>query len=238
MDILSLTNLNLNPKIQLETVLRNGPWFGDYRYSISFVVQEASGLRQMNHTKIDQYVYNVRQWDLTQFRPPFRRGPGNRMSDDCAATLHLMCDFFLAQTARKKIVIAGSMIYVYTNDVALIESICDLPWVVPSTTRVSTITLAGTAGAVTLKSPDHAWRTYFKTMYFTHAVGAAIRDFLQAQEGIRLSPALTKYWSRQKPPMFSLNYFFVDHDSASTMSMLGLIAPGLVRKTVPIVADK
>ena len=28
------------------------------------------------------------------------------------------------------------------------------------------------------------------------------------------------------------------HDSASTMSMLGLIAPGLVRKTVPIVADK
>jgi hypothetical protein len=234
MDILSLTNLNLNPKIQLETVLRSGPWFGDYRYSISFVVQEASGLRQMNHTKIDQFVYNVRKWDSNQFK----RRPGNRMSDDCAATLHLMCAFFLAQTARKKIVIAGSMIYVYTNDVTLIESICDLPWVVPSTTRVSTITLAGTAGAVTLKSPDHAWRTYFKNRYFTHAVGAAMRDFLQAQEGIRLSPALTKYWDQQKSPMFSLSYFFVDHDSPSTMSMLGLIAPGLVRKTVPIVADK
>jgi hypothetical protein len=234
MDILSLTNLNLNPKIQLETVQRSGPWFGDYRYSISFVVQEASGLRQMNHTKIDQFVYNVRKWDSNQFK----RRPGNRMSDDCAATLHQMCAFFLAQTARKKIVIAGSMIYVYTNDVTLIESICDLPWVVPSTTRVSTITLAGTAGAVTLKSPDHAWRTYFKNRYFTHAVGAAMRDFLQAQEGIRLSPALTDYWDRQKSPMFSLSYFFVDHDSPSTMSMLGLIAPGLVRKTVPIIADK
>ena len=233
MDILSLTNLNLNPKIQLETVLRSGPWFGDYRYSISFVVQEASGLRQLDHAKIDQFVYNVRKWENTQLRYK-----GTRMSDDCAATLHLMCAFFLAQTARKKIVIAGSMIYVYTNDVALIKDICNLPWVVPSTTRVSTITLAGTAGAVTLKSPDHAWRTYFKNMYFTHAVGAAIRDFLQAQEGIRLSPALTKYWDRQKPPMFSLSYFFVDHDSPSTMSMLGLIAPGLVRKTVPIIADK
>ena len=233
MDILSLTNLNLNPKIQLETVLRSGPWFGDYKYSISFVVQEASGLRQLDHAKIDQFVYNVRKWENTQLRYK-----GTRMSDDCAATLHLMCAFFLAQTARKKIVIAGSMIYVYTNDVTLIKDICNLPWVVPSTTRVSTITLAGTAGAITLKSPDHAWRTYFKNMYFPHAVGAAIRDFLQAQEGIRLSPALKKYWDRQKPPMFSLNYFFVDHDSASTMSMLGLIAPGLVRKTVPIVADK
>jgi hypothetical protein len=63
-----------------------------------------------------------------------------------------------------------------------------------------------------------------------------IKNFLKAQEEIGLSPSL-KHWLTDRWK-FILDYYFIDHNKHSTINMLRLIDPRLIRKTVPIVADK
>jgi hypothetical protein len=49
-----------------------------------------------------------------------------------------------------------------------------------------------------------------------------------------VSPALTEWIA--EPFNRTQDYFFVDYNSESWLTMLGLIRPGLIRKTVQIVA--
>jgi hypothetical protein len=57
-----------------------------------------------------------------------------------------------------------------------------------------------------------------------------------AQEQIRLSPSL-RYWC-ENDGQWLYTYYFLDHASASTVDMLQIIAPNIIRCTLPIVTDK
>jgi hypothetical protein len=61
--------------------------------------------------------------------------------------------------------------------------------------------------------------------------------FLQNhQNTVRLSPALTQWL----PLSFNRtqDYFFVDYDSPLWLTMLALVHPGLIRKTMQIIQAK
>jgi hypothetical protein len=65
----------------------------------------------------------------------------------------------------------------------------------------------------------------------------ALKNFLKnQQESARLSPALA-HWIT-----ISFNrtqdYFFIDHSEMSWLTMLGLVRPGLIRKTMQIIPAK
>jgi hypothetical protein len=53
---------------------------------------------------------------------------------------------------------------------------------------------------------------------------------------VRLSPAL-KSWISQSFNR-TQDYFFVDHDSLTWLTMLSLVQPGIVRKTMHIIPAK
>jgi hypothetical protein len=61
-----------------------------------------------------------------------------------------------------------------------------------------------------------------------------ILTFLQGQADVRISPALTEWIAT--PFNRTQDYFFVDYNAESWLTMLALIRPGLIRKTVQIVA--
>ena len=59
-----------------------------------------------------------------------------------------------------------------------------------------------------------------------------INNFLQTQD-VRISPALQEWIDT--PFNRTQDYYFIDYNSELWLTMLGLIRPGLIRKTLAII---
>jgi hypothetical protein len=90
---------------------------------------------------------------------------------------------------------------------------------------------------ILLKNPQHQFRSYFKITKITSDQKDMLINFLNNQRaGIRVSPAL-ETWITGKFHR-TQDYFFVDHNEMSWLTMLSLVHPGIIRKTLQIVTDK
>jgi hypothetical protein len=89
---------------------------------------------------------------------------------------------------------------------------------------------------IRLRNPQHQHRGYFKRLKLTlDQKNHLINFFINQEEHIRLSPALVTWVDQQF--LRTQDYFFIDYDEESWLLMLGLIHPGLIRKTVDLIAD-
>jgi hypothetical protein len=61
-------------------------------------------------------------------------------------------------------------------------------------------------------------------------------NFLANQPMVRLSPALTQ-WIDLKFTR-TQDYFFIDYNTTAWLTMLSLVTPGLIRKTLQIIPAK
>jgi hypothetical protein len=90
---------------------------------------------------------------------------------------------------------------------------------------------------IQLKNPKHNFRSYFKITKLTDVHKDHLMDFLHNQKDyVRVSPALQQ-WIDQ-PFNRTQDYFFIDHDGMSWLTMLSLVRPGLIRKTMQIIPTK
>jgi hypothetical protein len=157
-----------------------------------------------------------------------------RITDEDVQALHSMCDFLLADTTPRKIMISDNHLYVYANDPAIYQNIVDTGLALFK--ELSEIQLTGSPNTVSLRRSDHVMRTYLRSRKLDAATAQSVKRWLSAQESLRLSPSLT-YWC-ENDGRWLYTYYFLDHDSASIVDMLQIIAPGIVRCTMPIVTDK
>jgi len=79
-------------------------------------------------------------------------------------------------------------------------------------------------------------RSYLRGRKLDASTATSVRKWLLAQESVKVSPSL-RYWCENKGTWL-YTYYFLDHNSVSTADMLHLIAPGIIRCTLPIVTDK
>ena len=89
---------------------------------------------------------------------------------------------------------------------------------------------------IKLKNPKHQFRSYFKITKLTDVQKTHLTGFLLNQKTVRLSPALDEWivgaFNRTQ------DYFFIDHNEMSWLTMLSLVRPGLIRKTQQIIPAK
>jgi len=237
MDTSSL--IELDTVVTVQQVCRTDLWFQRYDHCVRFKINEAGSLRGFNHTQIDKTVSMRREWGRV------RHGGRNHgswrdqwqpliITDQDVDNLHQLCDFFQTNQQDRKILISGDTMYVYTTDTSLIHDICNLKII--KNISETQVLLHGTPGTVRLKNPKYQYRSYMRSIALKEPVADNIKNFLKVQEEIGLSPSL-KHWLTDRWK-FILDYYFIDHNEHSTINMLRLIDPRLIRKTVPIVADK
>ena len=89
---------------------------------------------------------------------------------------------------------------------------------------------------IRLKDPRHQWRSYFKIGKLTAEQKTQLVNFLANQHTVRLSPALTQ-WVDLKFTR-TQDYFFIDYNEPVWLTMLSLVSPGLIRKTLQIIPAK
>lgn len=226
----------------MKTHRRNTFWFGKYDWCVRFHLPEAFVLRKLDHEYIDHVIKRRRDWAIRiANRSP---QPGSWMhswskveiTDEQVENLHRFCDFLLGDNRARKMTITGDWIYLYTTDRALVNDILKLDYL-DGPKGVHQALQVGTPNTVRLREAHNQFRTYFRHVSIDSQQKTALLKFLQAQENLRIGPALLAALIDVKTKRL-FDYYFVDHDESGVVTMLNLIVPGTVRRTVPIVADK
>jgi len=207
-------------------VPRSTLYFHKWQYVILFLLPEASFLRELEHEKIDQTITYRNEWIS-------RRGGARHISPTVQQILHDACDYLLTRANPFKKVVCGNGIWLYTNNPEDFEDIAIIPTGEILYINQAEVTL--TPDAVTLKHPRHEFRTYFRDRWLSNDDLSILRRYFDTRRDIfRLGPGFTNLVKGRR--MWLMSNYFVDHNEPRADFLINMAVPGIVRKTLPIIA--
>jgi hypothetical protein len=232
--------LYLNQKFK--SILKDRLYYDQFSYCIGFHLREVNCLRRLDHNSIDQMINRRRIWRetaQTRWISSSRAHAGllsrnwEEITDQTIAHLHELANILITTKKEFKLVLSSNQGYVYTNDRKLISKIDQF---VPLTYKTYTqAKIDRPKNTIRVKNSQHRYRSYFKTLKLSSDKKTILVNFLQNQQiNARCSPSLSE-WSKGSFNR-TQDYFFVDYSTESWLTMLSLVHPGLIRKTVQIVS--
>lgn len=230
------------PKIH--PVKKDRLFYNQFEYCISFYLDEVNCLRELDHTSIDSMIERRQQWREIAQQRWINAGRshstiiGRRwrpITPDTVKNLHELATVLLSTVSKYKLVVSMDQGYVYSNDMTLLQTLNQMT--VLGYKSVSQAVVVRPKDTIQLKKSNHKFRTYFGMQKLSTDQKQVLEDFLLTQQQfVRLSPALQR-WIDQ-PFNRTQDYFFVDHDSETWLTMLNLVQPGIIRKTMHIITTK
>ena len=230
--------------LKFNSIAKDRLFYDHWRYCISFHLDEVSCLKELNHDYINSIIERRKEWrEMSRLRLGRQSGKtgiatimGKRWRDITETTelnLHQLADELIHSKALFKLVTSVDQGWVYTNDLALIETLNEdheLKY-----KQLSEAVIDRPKNSIKLKESKYTHRSYFRVAKLTAKEKDNIINFFVNQlDYIRVSPALTD-WTDSALTR-TQDYFFVDHTGDDWLLMLALIKPGLIRKTVDIIS--
>ena len=159
----------------------------------------------------------------------------NEITEEVEQNLYDFADILRNSGVDLKLVISSNCGWVYTNSLELINQL--QPMRMLTGKKYSEAVIDRPKNTIQLKNPRHQFRSYFKITKITNQQKDMLINFLNNQQSsIRISPALgewiTSAFHRTQ------DYFFIDHNEMSWLTMLSLVHPGIIRKTQQIIQAK
>jgi hypothetical protein len=221
-------------------VVKDLLFYSQFEYCIRFHLQEVNCLRTLDHEQIDRMIERRIAWrrvDQTLTHSKFNApvtilsNQLNKITETTVENLHTLAEALLTTPAAFKLVVSAFTSYVYTNDLTLINTVSKLPGV--ANIEYSQAVVNRPKNTIQLQNPKYQWRSYFKIGKLTAEQKTQLVNFLANQPDIRISPALKK-WINLKFTR-TQDYFFIDYNEPAWLTMLSLVTPGLIRKTLQII---
>ena len=220
-------------------VVKDRLFYDRYEYCIRFHLEEVNCLRTLDHAHIDRMIERRIAWrriDQTLSRPQITQlsNQSNKITEATVENLHTLANVLLTTPATFKLVVSVFTGYVYTNDLTLIDQLAKLPGMLNIEYNQAVVGRA--KNTVALKNPQHQWRSYFKINKLSTEQKTHLKNFLANQPAVRTSPALQQWMDAKL--IRTQDYFFIDYNETAWLTMLSLVQPGLIRKTLQIVPAK
>lgn len=232
----------INQTLKFKPVAKDRLFYDRYQYSVSFRLDEVSCLRELDHNYINTMINRrIHYREISQQRWVNNNQSvgtivSRRWKDITESTikhLHELADTLLESNIDFKLVTSVETAWVYTNNQSLLAQIDNLNFLKWKTYTEAIVDRP--KNTIKLKHPKHNHRSYFKTTKLTAMEKDQLINFFKNQQGhLRCSTSLT-VWLNQ-PYLRTQDYFFIDYDKESWLVMLALIHPGLIRKTVDLIA--
>ena len=235
-----MATLYLN-NLPIKICLTNALFYGQYQYSASIDLAESWVFRySIEHEHIDTKLNKQQAWrETVKDRWPLNSfvRQHDPITAEIRQQLHQVADFIRSAQQNFKLVVNNHAVRFYTNDPALLQAIDQLPGLAKK--HYSLAQVNRPANSILLHNPQHQYRSYLRESRITEEEKAQIRNFLTGRADIRIGPGLAR-WLEFKNTSFvsryTRNYFFVDYDHPNWPTMFALVRPGLIRKTVNILA--
>jgi len=140
----------------------------------------------------------------------------------------------LRQGAGIRFVVTKNHGYLYSNDVASLRTIAKKHYMLSTNLREAVIDRP--RNTVRLKKRKHLLRSYFNNTRLTEENKARLINFFNNHVNeVRPSPSLAAYMSPGSRWHWISDHLFFDHNDTKLLLMLGLVCPGLVKKTLDII---
>ena len=223
-------------KVQLDN--RSSLYYAQYEWCITINISEASCLRYLQPGRFEAAIRNAKHWAEND------KWTDRAWSITKETALCETREILLAETAPFRTVVSFNTVSVYTNHRGLSDRLVMLGNDGVRVRLVRQAVISRLANVVQLRESKYAYRTYFKERKYTREQRLMLANFLNARKDT-LHPcgALMSWLTGQFPGyVLNLNYsrshYFVDHDHSNEGTMLSLVMPGIVRKTMPIETTK
>lgn len=220
-------------------------YFDKYQYCLSFRLTRATVLRRLGKDE----VHDIRTYITERFIAQTRWGNlGSRYPhrDDVSEELYrhrtlndliAVAQALLPHLETMRLMVCGHYMYLYSNNLAALQALAEIPQFTVGT-QLRQIEVNRPINTVMLRNSLYLKRSYFRERWIDAKSKEAVKNFLTRQDDIRLSPALKSCLDGNnvsyRGETLMQRYFFFDHNSDSTSVMLELIAPGTIRRTVPV----
>lgn len=227
--------------LSVSTVIepRRNLYWNKYKYCIQFKQQKASCLRDINNldASIETHKYWERQRQINSSYSRHTDSFTTAFTTTVVNNLHLTADCIKQFSSDVKVVCSSwDTVHVYTNSETAIEAVELLSHVAVYSKKKADISIP--TNTILLKDPKYKFRTYFKNRKLGKEGIKQLKSWLLSQgKEVELAPSL-KYWVKTgggrwaRDSDWTEDYWFVNHNIKSYESMIGMIAPGLVRKTM------
>ncbi len=235
-----------NSTLKFKSVVKDRLFYNRFEYAIGFTLDEVSCLRELNHEEIDRTIERRQEWRSIAMQRWHKTGQilgkqanilGRRrkeITNDTVKNLHTLADVLLTTCIDIKVVVSANQGHVYTNDLSFIEQLDQLDFLTQK--YYSRALINRPQNTIQLKNPKHQFRSYFKITKLTLDQKAQLTGFLLNQKTVRMSPALDEWIVG--PFNRTQDYFFIDHNEMTWLTMLALVRPGIIRKTQQIIQAK
>lgn len=229
---------------KFKSINKDRLFYDRFRYCVSFYLDEVNCLRVLDHAHIDDMLQRRQQWrEIAQQRwstgkkmhGVIMRRRYNSITENTVNDLHVLAEVLLTTSHEFKLVVSVNQGYVYTDSLLLVDQLCDMEQL--SHVTLSQAHVTRPKNTVVCKRSAFAFRSYLKNIKLSAEQKHQLTDFLAGQKDhVRLSPGLLR-WVDQ-PFTRTQDYFFVDHSTETWLTMLNLVQPGLIRKTMHIITAK
>lgn len=229
--------------LEFKSVTKDRLFYSRFQYCLGFNLDEATCLRELDHAMIDDLIQRRKQWqEVAQQR--WINGRQNTtilsrrwkaITEKTVTDLHTVADVLLTSTAEFKLVVSVHQGYVYTNDLTLLTKLDGMSELTFKTRTQAQVDRP--QNTIRLKKSNYNFRSYFRARHLSAQEKQQLVGFLKTQQDfVRTSPAMIQ-WT--KDPFNRLqDYYFVDHDSSQWLTLISLVYPGMIRKTMQILTDK
>jgi hypothetical protein len=218
-------------------------FYNQFNYCLGFKLNEVNCLRELDHERIDWSIDRRKTWrEITRQRinqnsyvSTLLMRRVNEITEDTVKNLHTVADILLTSDVKYKLVVTVNHAHVYTNNLELLEILDKLT--ILSEKTYTQAHVSRPKDTVQLKNSCHTQRSYFKSMQLSIQQKENLENFLYNQRDyIRASPGL-KRWT-DLPFVRVQDYYFIDHSGTQWITMLNLVVPGLIRKSMQIITAK
>jgi len=224
-------------KVQLDN--RSSLYYAQYEWCITINISEANCLRYLDSKNFEQALRNAKHWsEQNRFGENFRAwGPTKETA------LRETRDVLLAETEPFRTMVSFGTVSIYTNRLGLAKRLINLGNDGIILRLVRQAVISRPANVVQLRESQYAYRTYLRERKYGLEQRTMLANFLNSRTGtLRPCDALIAWLKGGSGFRYNLNYsrahYFVDHDHPNEGTMLSLVMPGIVRKTMPIQTTK
>jgi hypothetical protein len=211
-------------------------FYDRYEYCFAFNLAEATVLRGLKHELIDSRLDQRIEWReiaRRRWKNTVDTMGWNLINDQVREDLHTICEVIVDSGVDCKIAVSHHVGYLYTNDVNLIDHLRTFRCL--SGMKYSRAVVNRPKNTILLKKSTYQKRSYFHYVKLTYQEKENLHNFFDNQkEHIRTSPSLDT-WLRTLPFYRTQDHYFIDYNDEQWLTMLALIRPGLIRKTLSII---
>lgn len=214
-------------------------YYNQYEWCVTVTLNEANCLRYLETKRFEQAIVNTKLWHSQ--KSYYSPEPFIEWNSAIELDLRAVRDCLLAETHAFKTQVWHNTLHVYTNHPGLADKLrCDGLGL----RLVRQAVISRPTGVVQLRESPYAYRTYFRERKYTRDQKDLLLGFMHARKHtLHPCDSLMRWLSREAlgyvlNRSYSRSYYFVDHDHPNEATMISLVVPGIVRKTLPIQTAK